>query len=60
MSAWLDRWRRGHHRRQFIKAYKILRKTADRHRVAGHDVEFTAVNESHVIMRCSSCPDLMV
>lgn len=49
------RWNR---RRRFIKAYRILRNNVERHKVAGHDIEFMAINESLVVMRCENCPEL--
>lgn len=48
------RWRR----RRFIKAYGILRDEANRHKEAHHLMEFVAVNESYILMRCTACPDL--
>lgn len=45
-------------RRLFNKAYRILRREADRHQNAEHDMYFVAVNESHVIMSCANCPEL--
>lgn len=44
-------------RRKFVRAYKVLRDVADRHKAAGHDVEFIAVNESRVLLMCHRCPD---
>lgn len=44
-------------RRKFIRAYKVLRDVAERHRADGHDVEFIAVNESHVLLMCHCCPE---
>lgn len=41
--------------RRFVRAYKTLRTVAERHRKAGHDVEFTAVNEGRLVLRCLTC-----
>lgn len=49
------KWNR---RRRFNKAYMILRKEADRHKKADHMMEFKAVNESYIEMRCYQCPNL--
>ncbi len=45
-------------RRRFIKACKILRNEANRHKEAGHLMEFKASRESYVLMRCTACPNL--
>lgn len=50
--------RKARRRRRFVKAYRILRKEADRHIQADHPMEFKAINESCLIMRCYPCPDL--
>ena len=51
----LNRWYR---RRLFIIAYYILRNEAERHIAAGHTMEFIAVNEAWLTMRCLNCIDL--
>lgn len=50
------RWWR---RRQFLKAYRIMRNEAERHKAAGHDVMFIAVNESFMSLECKGCPELL-
>lgn len=50
------RWFR---RRQFAKAYRILRNEVERHRRAGHNVEFNAVNEALISVKCHNCPELL-
>lgn len=45
---------------KFAIAHRILRKAAERHGAAGHDVNFEAVNESHVRLECINCPDFTV
>lgn len=54
MKSYLKRRRR----KRFHKAYKILQKEAERHIAANHLMDFKAVNESLIIMRCTACPDL--
>lgn len=54
----IRQFRRWRNRRRFQKAYIILRKQADRHEAANHIVEFVAANESYIMLRCTSCPDL--
>ena len=44
-------------RRRFVRAYYVLRDEAARHKAAGHDVEFIAVNESRILLMCHGCPD---
>lgn len=48
------KWRRW----RFIRAYAVLRDEAARHRAAGHDVRFKAVNESLICLECHDCPEL--
>jgi hypothetical protein len=48
--------RRAWRRWRFVRAYLVLRREADRHKAAGHDVEFTAVSEAHLVLRCHGCP----
>lgn len=52
MSLWQKflKWNR---RRRFIAAYKILRNESERHRDAGHSVDFKAVDESYIMLTCS-------
>lgn len=50
------RWWR---RRRFLKAYRIVRNEASRHRAAGHDVHFAAVNEAMLSIECRNCPELL-
>jgi hypothetical protein len=50
------RWYR---RRRYIKAYRILRKEAERHSRAGHDTVFVAVNEALMLLDCRNCPELL-
>lgn len=38
-----------------IRAYRALRGIAEEHRAAGHAVEFVAVNEATMILRCYTC-----
>lgn len=40
---------------RFVRAYRILRTVAERHTAAGHDVEFVAVNEGRMVLRCRTC-----
>lgn len=49
----MKEWRR---RRQFLKAYRILRNIAEDHVNAGHKMHFMAINESHIQMTCRDCP----
>lgn len=51
----LIKWNR---RRRFVRAYVILRDEALRHTEAGHNMHFTAVNESHMVIHCIDCPEL--
>lgn len=51
----LTRWNR---RRRFGKAYKVLEKEARRHSEAGHLMQFEAINQSYILMRCTACPNL--
>lgn len=51
----IKRWWR---RRRFITAYVILYKESERHKEAGHNVEFSAINESSISMVCLDCPEL--
>jgi len=51
----LDKWWR---RRQFIKACQILKRESEYHKANDHLMDFRAVNESLVLMRCTACPDL--
>lgn len=41
--------------RRFVRAYMTLRHVADRHVAQGHDVDFTAVNEGLISLRCHTC-----
>lgn len=50
------RWLR---RRKFNKAYKVLRNEAERHKKAGHNTEFVAVNEALITLVCRDCPELL-
>lgn len=50
------RWFR---RRKFIKAYKVLRNEAERHKKAGHNTGFVAVNEARISLVCHDCPELL-
>jgi ribosomal protein L31E len=50
------RWWR---RRRFTKAYKIVRNEAERHKKAGHDVDFSAINEAWMKLECKNCPELL-
>lgn len=50
------RWLR---RRKFVWAYKVLRNEAERHKKAGHNVGFVAVNEAHISLACHNCPELL-
>jgi hypothetical protein len=52
----LERLKRWYRRRRFITAYRILRNEYERHRDAGHEVVFRAVNESHITLLCMECP----
>lgn len=54
----IEIWRIAYRGRRFIKAYKILRNEAERHRDAGHIMDFRAVNQSSISMQCVGCPDL--
>lgn len=51
----MKRWWRRH---RFLLAYRILRNEVERHRAAGHDTEFVAVNEARIRVECTGCPDL--
>jgi len=51
----LKRWYRA---RQFIKAYKIMRNEYEKHRDAGHNIEFEAVNSAYMFTKCHDCPNL--
>lgn len=45
-------------KRRELRAYRALRGIAADHRAEGHDVEFTAVNEARLVLRCHTCsPD---
>lgn len=44
-------------RRKFDRAYMTLRRVADRHKEAQHDVEFIAVNEARIVLICHTCDD---
>lgn len=52
-SPRLLKWYR---RRRFITAYRILRNEYERHRQAGHQMQFAAINEAHVDWQCIDCP----
>jgi hypothetical protein len=52
----LRKWSR---ERQFVMACRVLGKAAERHKAAGHDVRFEAVNEAHVRLECEGCPDYL-
>ena len=51
----LLKWNR---RRRFILAYRILRNEYKRHKNAGHQVYFRAVNQSDIALNCMGCTDL--
>lgn len=51
----MKRWWR---RRQFFRAYRILRNESERHIKAGHvRVNFYAVNPSWIGLHCPECKD---
>lgn len=50
------RWWRRH---RFMHAYHILEREADRHKKAGHNTEFIAVNEALILLECHECPELL-
>lgn len=52
-----NKWRR---QRRVVRAYKLLKKEWLLHEQAGHDVQFIAVNGSHMSLRCNGCPDYAV
>lgn len=54
----MTKLRKWYRRRRFMKAYHILEKEAAFHTRAGHHMQFVAVNEANLAMRCSACPDL--
>lgn len=58
MKTW-KRMSRKRRRRQFNKAYRILRREHERHLTADHLAEFEAVNESYLLLRCTECPELL-
>lgn len=41
-----------------MKAYTILQRQHRRHKDAGHEVYFSANNESDIHLTCVSCPEL--
>lgn len=54
MKRRLNRWWR---RFLFIQAYKIMRNEYERHRDAGHNIQFEAIDEARMITICTDCPD---
>lgn len=52
--TWWKKWRR---RRKFLKAARILTAEAQRHIDHDHNMQFTAVSESYVLMICRGCSD---
>jgi hypothetical protein len=48
--------RQWYYRRRFITAYRVLRNIKERHRAAGHSVNFHISNESYVHLECENCP----
>lgn len=54
MKRYLIKW---WYRRRFQKAYRILEGLASRHRDAGHEMYFNAVNEADLHLSCVKCPE---
>jgi hypothetical protein len=53
----INRFFRWYRERRFIGAYRVLRNASERHRDAGHNVHFKAVNEALICLECIDCPD---
>lgn len=46
------------YRRKYQQAYATLEKLVRRHKDAGHEVHFSAVNEASLNLYCHDCPEL--
>lgn len=58
MRFW-KKLRRAYYQRKFNEAVKVLTQEADRHKAADHLMHFEVYNQSYLMMRCTSCPDLV-
>ena len=56
----MTKLRKWYWERRFLTAYRILRNASERHRAAGHNVQFKASNEARICLECIDCPDFRI
>lgn len=55
MKRFLIKW---WYKKKFLRAYVTLERLYQRHRDAGHEAYFSAINETNISFHCVNCTEL--